>query len=49
MKDPKAKALFSAFQVLFTTDEGADDNNDTQKACENTMSSPLSPSHLSPL
>jgi hypothetical protein len=28
MKDPKAKAFFSAFQALFTTDEGADDDND---------------------
>ena len=28
MKDPEAKAFFSAFQALFTTDEGADDNND---------------------
>jgi hypothetical protein len=28
MKDPKAKFFFSAFQALFTTDEGADDNND---------------------
>ncbi len=28
MKDPKAKAFFSAFQALFTTDEGVDDNND---------------------
>jgi hypothetical protein len=28
MKDPKAKAFFSAFQALFATDEGTDNNND---------------------
>ncbi len=28
MKDPKAKAFFSAFQALFTTDECAGNNND---------------------
>jgi hypothetical protein len=28
MKDPKAKAFLSAFQTLFTTDEGVDDDND---------------------
>jgi hypothetical protein len=28
MKDPKAKDFFSAFQALFTADEGADDDND---------------------
>jgi hypothetical protein len=27
MKDPKAKAFFSAFQAFFTTDVGADDDN----------------------
>ncbi len=35
MKDPKAKAFFSAFQALFTTDEGADDNNDTLAKANN--------------
>jgi hypothetical protein len=28
MKVPKAKAFFSDFQALFTTDEGVKDNND---------------------
>jgi hypothetical protein len=35
MKDPKANAFFSAFQALFTTDEGADDNNDTLAKANN--------------
>ncbi len=35
MMDPKRKAFFSAFQALFTTDEGADNNNDTLAKANN--------------
>ncbi len=35
MKDPKAKAFFSAFQALFTTDEGADNGNDALAKANN--------------
>jgi hypothetical protein len=35
MKDPKAKAFFLAFQALFTTDEGAHDDNDALAKANN--------------
>jgi hypothetical protein len=35
MKDPKAKAFFSAFQALSTTDEGEDNNNDALAEANN--------------
>ncbi len=35
MKDPQAYAFFSAFQALFTTDEGAGDNNDALTKANN--------------
>jgi hypothetical protein len=35
MKDPKAKAFSSAFQALFTTDEGVDDDNDALAKANN--------------
>ena len=37
MKDPKAKAFFSAFQALFTTDEGAGNNNDALAKANNAV------------
>ncbi len=35
MKDPKVKAFFSAFQALFISDEGVDDNNDALAKANN--------------
>jgi hypothetical protein len=37
MKDPKTKAFFSAFQALFTTDEGAGNNNDALAKANNAV------------